>query len=95
MYYKFIFIRITKETFQEVKKECPIKTEDTPSTSSIPEPPFKPEILIDDKETSEQLMKKLNKEFSLDEKELRELDGPEEVSSIFFETGVFNIGSLQ
>lgn len=29
-------------------------------------------------------MKKLNKEFSLDEKELRELDGPEEVSSIFF-----------
>jgi len=30
-------------------------------------------------------MKKLNKEFSLDEKELRELDGPEEVSSIFFE----------
>jgi len=62
----------------EVKKECPIKTEDTPSTSSIPEPKFKPEILIDDKETSEQLMKKLNKEFSLDEKELRELDGPEE-----------------
>ena len=71
--------------FKEVKKECQIKTEDTPSTSSsIPEPKFKPEILIDDKETSEQLLKKLNKEFSLDEKELRELDGPEEVSSIIF-----------
>ena len=94
MYYKFIFIRIINETFQEVKKECPIKTEDTPSTSSIPEQKFKPEILIDDKETSEQLMKKLNKEFSLDEKELRELDGPEEVSSRFFQSGVFNVGSL-
>ena len=71
--------------FKEVKKECQIKTEDTPSTSSsIPEPKFKPEIHIDDKETSEQLLKKLNKEFSLDEKELRELDGPEEVSSIMF-----------
>lgn len=66
--------------FKENKKE--IKTEDTPSTSAIPETKFKPEILVDDKETNEQLMKKLNKEFSLDEKELRELDGPEEVSSI-------------
>ena len=43
--------------FKENKKE--IKTEDTPSTSAIPETKFKPEILVDDKETNEQLMKKL------------------------------------
>ena len=70
-------------TFKETKKESQIKIEDTPSTSSIPESKFKPEVLVDDKETNEQLLKKLNKEFSLDEKELRELDGPEEVSTIF------------
>ena len=69
--------------FKETKKESQIKIEDTPSTSSIPESKFKPEVLVDDKETNEQLLKKLNKEFSLDEKELRELDGPEEVSTIF------------
>ena len=70
--------------FKETKKESQIKVEDTPSTSSIAESKFKPEVHVDDNETNEQLLKKLNKEFSLDEKELRELDGPEEVSTIFF-----------
>ena len=80
----YLHVNIILMIFKETKKESQIKIEDTPSTSSIPESKFKPEVLVDDKETNEQLLKKLNKEFSLDEKELRELDGPEEVSTIFF-----------
>lgn len=62
----------------ETKDDFPLKIEDPEPCLGITEPKFKPEILMDDKETAEQMMKKLNKEFTLDEKELRELDGPEE-----------------
>ena len=82
--YLHVYIIKWLTLFKETKKESQIKVEDTPSTSSIPESKFKPEVHVDDNETNEQLLKKLNKEFSLDEKELRELDGPEEVSTIIF-----------